>query len=165
MWPFSQKAGEPPRTPKPDDWLLARMQRNGFPLNVRMANAYRDLGSVPGYKHKIIIVVPLRDPQPSGLPEDSEFDELKAVEISLCGVLEAENESLCVLAITGCGTRDLIFYTRNPKQARKKIETVKAIITSHKIDVAIQLDRDWELYGFFSKAIASSRSAETKTSA
>ena len=165
MWPLPMKAGESPLTPKPDDWCLARMQRNGFPLNVRMANAYRDLGRVPGYEHKIIIVVPLNDPQPSGLPEVSEFDELKAVEVSLCGVLEVENESLCVLAITGCGTRDLIFYTRNPKQARKKIETIKAIITSHRIDAAIQPDKDWELYGFFSKAIAASRSAEAKTSA
>jgi hypothetical protein len=159
------KAGESPRTPKPDDWLLARMQRNGFPLNVRMANAYRGLGRVPGYEHKIIIVVPLRDPQPSGLPKDSEFDDLKAVEISLCGVLEAENESLCVLAITGCGTRDLVFYTRNPKQARKRIEAIKAIITSHKIDVAIQPDKNWELYGFFNKAIAASSAPETKAPA
>lgn len=141
------------------------MQRNGFPLNVRMANAYRDLGRVPGYEHKIIIVVPLRDPQPSGMPADSEFDELKSVEVSLCGLLEAENESLCVLAITGCGTRDLIFYTRDPKQARKKIEAAKKIVTSHKIDAAVQPDRDWELYGFFSKAIAASTVPETKTSA
>jgi len=150
---------------KPDDWLLARMQRNGFPLNVRMATAYRGLGQLPAYEHKIIVVVPLRDPQPSGLPKDSEFDDLKAVELSICEVLEAENESLCVLAITGCGTRDLIFYTRDHKQALKKIESARATITTHKIDVAIQPDRDWELYGFFSKSIAESKPPETKTSA
>jgi hypothetical protein len=150
---------------KPDDWLLARWQRNGFPVNVRMADAYRDLGCVPGYEHKIIIVVPLRDPEPSGLPKDSEFDDLTAVEMTVCGLLEADNESLCVLAITGCGTRDLIFYTRNPKQAKKKIETAKATITTHKIDAAVQPDKNWELYGFFSKAIAASTPPETETSA
>jgi hypothetical protein len=141
------------------------MQRNGFPLNVRMANAYRGLGSVPGYEHKIIIVIPLRDPEPSGLPCDSEFDDLKAVELSLCSLLEADNESLCVLAITGCGTRDLIFYTRNPKQASKKIDNAKKTITSHKIDAAIQPDRNWELYGFFCNTISSVTPQETETSA
>ncbi|HTW62570.1 MAG TPA: DUF695 domain-containing protein [Terracidiphilus sp.] len=147
---------------KPDDWLIAKWQRNGFPLTVRMATAYREMGRVPGYEHKIIVVIPLNNPQPSGMPQGDEFDALKAVELSICNLLEAENESLCVLAITGCGTRDLIFYTRNPEQAREMIARAQESIVSHKIDAAIEPDRWWELYGFFNKSIGATLQPETK---
>jgi hypothetical protein len=147
---------------KPDDWLIARMRRNGFPLMVRMATAYRDLGKVPGYDHKIVVVIPLNDPQPSGMPQGDEFDALKAVELSVCNLLEAENESLCVLAVTGCGTRDLIFYTRNPEQAHQMIARAQASIVSHKIDAAIEPDQNWELYGFFNNSIGATRPPDTR---
>jgi len=77
-------------------------------------------------------------------------------------LLETENESLGVLAITGCGTRDLIFYTRNPEQARQKIDLAQKLISSHKIDAAIQPDKDWELYKFFNNAIAASPASGIK---
>jgi hypothetical protein len=147
---------------KADDWLIARMQRNGFPLMVRMATAYRDLGSVPGYEHKIVVVIPIQNPQPSGMPQGDEFDALKSVELSICNMLETENESLCVLAITGCGTRDLIFYTRNPEKAREMIARAQESILSHKIDADIEPDRGWELYGFFNKSIGATVQADTK---
>lgn len=155
MCPYAEKHGESAPVPKPNDWILARMQRNGFPLNVRIANAYRGLGGVPSYRHKVIVVIPLNNPAPSGLPYDSEFDDLKATELAICGQLEVENETLCVLAITGCGTRDLIFYTRNPESAQMKINAAQAVATGHKFDAAIQPDLNWELFGAFDKAIAS----------
>lgn len=162
MGPISDKSGGAASVPKPNDWILARMQRNGFPLNVRMANAYRGLGGVPGYDHKVIVVIPLNNPAPSGLPYDNEFDDLKATELAICGQLEVDNESLCVLAITGCGTRDLIFYTRDPESTQMKINAAQTIVTSHKFDTAIQPDLNWELFGAFDKAIASSTAKEIK---
>ena len=77
MSPLSEKNNGYTSVPRPNDWILARMQRNGFPLNVRMANAYRGLGGVPGYAHKVIVVIPLNKAAPSGLPYDDEFDDLK----------------------------------------------------------------------------------------
>jgi hypothetical protein len=147
---------------RPDDWLIARWQRNGFPTLVRMATAYRDLGHVPGYEHKIVVVMTLRSPQPSGMPGKDEHEALNAAELSICNMLEAENESLCVLAITGCGTRDLIFYTRSPNQAQTAIAKAKALIASHEIDAAVEPDKEWELYGFFNRALAASPAPTTQ---
>lgn len=161
MCPFSGKNEGSTSLPKPNDWILARLQRNGFPLNVRMANAYRGLGSVPGYDHKVIVVIPLNNPAPSGLPFDNEFDDLSATELAICNQLEIDNESLCVLAITGCGTRDLIFYTRNPGATQMKIDAAQAIVTGHKFDAAIQPDRNWELFDIFDKTIAASKDPRT----
>lgn len=149
----------------PNDWILAKWQRNGYPSVIRMATAYRGMGSVPGYEHKVIVVVELRDPQPSGMPQTSEYDDLEKVEFAICGQLEAGNDSLCVLAITGCGTRDLFFYTRNAEQAEQRIESARALVTTHTFNAAVEPDKDWELYGYFDQLIGQSRSSETNTSA
>ena len=125
----------------PNDWILAKWQRNGYPSVIRMATAYRGMGSVPGYEYRVIVVVELRDPQPSGMPEDSEYEDLKNAELAICGQLEAGNDSLCVLAITGCGTRDLIFYTRNADEARSRIESARALLTTHSFNAAVELDK------------------------
>lgn len=133
----------------PNDWILAQWQRNGYPTVIRMATAYRGMGSIPGYEHKVIVVVELRNPQPSGMPQTSEYDDLEKAELEICGHLEAGNDSLCVLAITGCGTRDLIFYTRNAQEAQQRIEAARTLVTTQTFNAGIEPDKDWELYGYF----------------
>ena len=60
MWPFLKKAGiRPNSAPKPDDWTLGQGERDGFPMIIRMANAYKDLAPLPGYDHHVIISVHL----------------------------------------------------------------------------------------------------------
>ena len=144
------------------DWLIAKWMRNGYPVIIRMATAYRGMGTLPGYGHKIVVVIELRDPQPSGMPPGSEYDDLEKAEFAICGQLEAGNDSLCVLAITGCGTRDLIFYTRNAAEAEQRIEAARSLVTSHKFEAAIQPDRDWELYGYFDELVGKQKLQETK---
>jgi hypothetical protein len=137
----------------PNDWILARWQRNGYPTVIRMATAYRGMGSIPGYEHKVIVVVELRDPQPSGMPQTSEYDDLEKAELAICGQLEAGNDSLCVLAITGCGTRDLIFYTRDAQEAQQRIETARTLVTTHTFNAGVEPDKDWELYAYFDRLV------------
>ena len=148
----------------PNDWILAKWQRNGYPTVIRMATAYRGMGSVPGYEHKVIVVVELRDPQPSGMLQTSEYDDLAKAELGICGELEAGNDSLSVLAITGCGTRDLIFYTRNAKQAKRRIKAARALVTTHTFNAVVEPDKDWELYRYFDRLIGQPGPSETKTS-
>ena len=41
MWPFSKNASMRPNSaPKPDDWTLGQGERDGFPMIIRLANAY-----------------------------------------------------------------------------------------------------------------------------
>lgn len=136
------------------DWLIAKWERKGLPVIIRMATAYRDKAPVPGYAHKIVVVIELRNPQPSGMPPASEYDDLEKAELAICGQLEAEEVSLCVLAITGCGTRDLIFYTRDMEEAERRIEAAHSLVTSHNFEAAVQPDKEWELYGYFDQIVA-----------
>jgi hypothetical protein len=141
-----------------NDWILAQWQRNGYPSVIRMATAYRGMGSVPGYEHKVIVVVELRDPEPSGMPQSREYDDLEKAELAICGQLEAGNDSLCVLAITGSGTRDLIFYTRNAKEAQQRIEAARTLVTTHTFNAVVEPDKHWELYGYFDQLVGKPKS-------
>ena len=62
-----------------------------------------------------------------------------------------------------CGTRDLIFYTRDPEQAEREIEPTRGL--THTFNAGVEPDKHWELYRYFDQLISQSGSAGTKTSA
>jgi hypothetical protein len=123
------------------------------------------MGNLPGYLYRVIVTVHLREPRPSGFPSDAEDDDLEAFEFNVCGLLEAENKSLCVLVVTGQGLRDIIFYTKEPEAVRKKVEDARIVLTSHKFEIDIELEPDWRVYNFFCEKLSTPIPPETKTSA
>jgi hypothetical protein len=165
MWPFSRKTDESSRTLKPDSWSLAQGERDGFPMIVRMANAYRDLAPIPGYDHHLIISVHLRNPRPNGFPSSEEGDDLTALELSICRLLEADNDSLCVLVVTNNGLRDFIFYTRNVESATQRTEDFLATGTGFVVEFLIKCDEGWEIYQHFSRWLKSPIPSQTTISA
>lgn len=145
---------------KPDDWSLARGERDGYPMILRIANAYLGCDGVPGYLHSIIVGTRLRQPTHLGLPSQSEADDLESFELNLCKALEAQSESLCVLVITNRGFRDFIFYTRDPQHARQKLLMATPELTSHQFQVAVQPDAGWELYRAVTRGMSAPSSSE-----
>jgi hypothetical protein len=154
MWPFSKDSGALPRKPKPDDWVLGRGERDGFPMIVRMANAYIGLAPLPGYDHHVIVSVHLRNPQPSGFPSPEEGDDLEALEMNLCRVIEADNDSFCVLVVTNNGLRDFIFYTRNVDSVKRQIEDAAVVFGGFEVEFWIEPDATWEIYQQFCRWFA-----------
>jgi hypothetical protein len=154
MWPFSKKADIRPNSArKPDDWTLGQGERDGFPMIVRMANAYKDLAPLQGYDHHVIVSVHLRNPRPNGFPSSEEADDLTALELNVCRLLEADNDSLCSLVITNNGLRDFIFYSRNVDAVRKKLEDNPSVLKGFVSEIAIEPARDWEIYRTFSDSL------------
>ena len=137
-----------------DRWLLARGERDGFPMIVRMAAAYRGMGAIPGYDHHIIIGASLRSPTPAGFPSTEEGDDLQRFEENLCAAIEIDNESLCVLVITNRGIRDFIFYTRDPQGAKARIDSALPGLRGFQCEIAIEPDENWEIYAAFDNWLA-----------
>ena len=135
--------------PNQDEWLVARGERDGFPMIIRMASAYRGTGPLPGYDHHIIVAANLRSPNPAGFPSTKEGDDLQRFEQSLCAAVEVDNETLCVLVITNQGIRDFIFYTRNPDGAKAKLDAALPGLMGFKFEVTIEPDNDWDIYQAF----------------
>lgn len=132
------------------EWVLASWERAGFPVSIRMATAFWEHGSVPGYDHRVTVGIELRDPNASGQPGPEEWDDLEAAELDVCKSLEAGNESLCVLVITGNGLRDIMFYVRDPEEAKVRVNRLVDVVNTHKLQVAIEPESNWRIYRFFS---------------
>lgn len=139
---------------KQDQWLLARGERDGFPMIVRMAADYRGMGALPGYDHHIIIGAKLRAPTSTGFPSKEEGEDLQSFEETLCAAIEVDHESLCVLVITNKGIRVFIFYTRNPKGAKEKLDATLVALTGFEFSIAIEPDTGWEIYQAFNAILS-----------
>lgn len=153
MRPFKNSVSKPVREAKPADWTIAQGERDGFPMIVRIGNAFSGLAPVPGYDHHIIVSVHFRQRRPNGFPSSEEADDLTALELNLCGILEADNESHCVLVITNNGLRDFIFYTRNVDAMRKKLDENTPVFRGFEVEIAIEPAREWEIYKAFSRML------------
>lgn len=143
-----------PIMPNQDAWLLARGERDGFPMMVRMAAAYRGLGGLPGFEHHVIVGAALRSPTPAGFPSAEEGDDLQQFELNLVAALEVDRESVCVLVITNHGLRDFIFYTRDPRGAMKNLEAAAPKLKGFAFEVAVEPDEHWEIYRAFDNWLA-----------
>lgn len=137
-----------------NQWLLARGERDGFPMIVRMAAGYRGMSAHPGYDHHIIVGAKLRTPTSAGFPSTEEGDDLQRFEENLSAALEIDNESVCVLVVTNHGIRDFIFYTRDPYAAKARIDAALSGLQGFRFEVAIEPDREWEIYRAFDKRLA-----------
>ena len=149
MWPFSKKTKTPDRLPIDGPWSVGQGEHSGKIMIARSNTGYKEFGSVPGYEHQVGIAVPLRAPEPTGLPSPVENAELGQIEDAICQALEAQAESLFVAIITTSGMREFVFYTRAPEQVKERFQQLRNSTTSHEIQLMIQPDKDWGVYAQF----------------
>lgn len=114
---------------------------------VRSNTGYKKFKSVADYDHQVGIAVPMRSPAPNGMPLPEEGAELDLIEDTICESLEAQADSLFVAVITTGGMREFVYYTRAPETVKQQFEQLRSSITSHEIQLMIQPDPDWGLYG------------------
>jgi len=145
MWPFNRKTS-PERLPIDGPWSIAEGENDGNVMIVRSNAGYRDFGSVPGYEHQVGIAVPLRRPEPTGLPSPEENFELGEIEARICNSLQEQAESLLVAIITTSGMKEFVLYTRDPQRVKQRFEQLRNQVTSHELQLIIQADEDWEIY-------------------
>lgn len=114
---------------------------------VRSNTGYKKFVSVRGYEHQFGVAVPLRTPEPNGLPSPEEGIQLGEIEDAICAFLEQQAESLFVAVITTNGMREFVFYTRDPEHLKQRFEQLRKRITTHEIQLMIQPDKAWRVYG------------------
>jgi hypothetical protein len=149
MWPFTKKSPTPKQLPIDGPWSVSQGKHDGNILIVRSNKGYKDFGRIAGYEHQVGIAVPLRAPDPDGLPSPAEDAKLGRIEDALCASLEQQMESLLVAIITTNGMREFVFYTREPEHVKQRFAGLRRSITSHEIQLMIQPDKKWKVYSQF----------------
>jgi hypothetical protein len=146
MWSFKKEKSSPAHLPVDGPWSIAEGEHGGGIMFIRRNTGYRDYGSVSGYEHQVGIAVPLRKPEATGLPGAAECAVLGDMEDIICSSLEEQAESLLVAVITTRGMREFVFYTREPHRVEQRVGELRQRITSHEIQLMIQLDKTWRVY-------------------
>jgi hypothetical protein len=129
-----------------EDWSISQGIYDENVIFIRINNGLRKLAGHPEYAHQVGIAVPLNNPNEHGLPESDEGEELGVIEEHLLDSLLTDNESLFVGAITTGGMREFVFYTSSPEQVVNKFKTIQKIISTHELQLLIQLDKDWRTF-------------------
>jgi uncharacterized protein DUF695 len=136
--------------PSESRWSALTGHRDGKPLIVRRNDSAGQLAGQGGYKYRVGIAIPLREPNDHGLPSNSENEQLRKIEDALVAQLESGEQAVLVLAITTGGMRELVFYARDPVSAKTVIQHLEPKITSHEIQSYVAEDPAWEVYKKFS---------------
>jgi hypothetical protein len=147
---FSVFRRSAPPFPSEASWTVNEGQLNGRPIFVRRNESAKAFAGHRDYRFRVGVAVPLRNPNGNGLPTDDEMNQLNSIEDALTQALEANQDSLHVLAITTGGMREFVYYTRNPQGARSTIECAQAVASSHEIQNYIEEDPHWKVYKQFS---------------
>jgi Family of unknown function (DUF695) len=147
MWSLVKKKPlNPTMLPVADKWQMSRGIRSGKPMLVRTHAGYSDFSGVAGFEHQVGIAVPLHDADTQGLPKTEETEELNSIENEICTLMEPQNESLLVAAITCGGIREFVLYTSNPEAVKRKFKMLQRRTLSHNVHLRIQLDKEWSVY-------------------
>jgi hypothetical protein len=138
-----------PPFPSQSSWSVHEGHLNGRPIFVRKNQAAKEFTGHRDYRFRVGVAVPLREPKDNGLPTNDEMNQLNSIEDALTEALEANQESLHVLAITTGGMREFVFYTRNPQMARTVIETARTATSTHEVQGYVQEDPSWTVFKQF----------------
>lgn len=116
---------------------------------VRRNESAAGLAQHPEFRFRVGVAVPLTAANEHGLPGKEEMEQLDIIEDLLSTRLEADQQSLQVLAITTNGMRELVFYTRNPNLVQAAIDALRAEVTSHELQSYVQEDPKWTVFRQF----------------
>lgn len=136
--------------PAGSTWSILQADQDGVPIFVRRNDAGEMLAGHAAYVHRLAVGVPLRAPQPNGLPTREEMSVLGEIEDALTERLERDRAALYALAVTGGGVRMFIFYTRAPALAGPAVSEVAARFPAYDITSAVAEDPGWSYYWEYS---------------
>jgi hypothetical protein len=116
---------------------------------VRRNDSASELLGHSEFRFRVGVAVPLKAPNEDGFPGNDEMEQLNVIEDTLSSRLEAEQQSLQVLAITTGGMREFVFYTRDAAAAKAILEQLRATESTHELQGYIAEDPKWSAYRQF----------------
>jgi hypothetical protein len=143
---FGKKPREDDKSIIGDAWSLAKGKYNGKDILIRFNTFYKKFKRRDEYKYQVGCAIPLTNPNPDGFPSLEENAKLLEIEELLAFTFEKQEQAIFTVAITTSTMKELVFYTIDPEIIKQRFEEIKTKITSHELQLMIQLDKDWNVY-------------------
>lgn len=136
-----------------DEWATGHGTFRGKPTILLIRTGLRPFAGHPLYDRRLTVSIPFTSVGPEGMPDDDdEFAAAGEAGDRIAEVLEAGQQSLHALTITGDGRRDVIFYTADPDGAVDRLAGLRAEGLGFPVGAAVEWDTYWGFYRVFTEA-------------
>ncbi|MFO1066327.1 MAG: DUF695 domain-containing protein [Pirellulales bacterium] len=159
IWPFRKKnrgpAPWPPTSSEDCSWSVG-VSENGEsgPLIVRLNTTAADWRKHPELSIKLGFAIPLREPNPGGLPNPDENAALDDIEDQIVAAVAAQTISIQVLALTNGEMKEFVFYIPEGVDIKTLHESLQAQVPSHEVQCMAERDPDWDIYASFEQMMS-----------
>jgi hypothetical protein len=150
VWPFKKKYLPKNQLSFEDSWTMLRAISEGKPMLVRRRSVSGLLGH-PEYPYQVGIAIPCNNPDSNGFPGKDELPQLNKIEDKLMPTLQQDKESVLVMVITTGNMREFVFYTSSPDGVKAKFAQLQKSVTTHELQIIIQMDKNWSIFRRFGK--------------
>jgi len=149
---FSSKKPVLPTKPPGSSWALVEGTHDGSLLLARVRTQLGEIVRHSAYPFRVGVATPLRQLAGNGIPTPEENATLLEVEDRLAEILEADRAAVHVITLTTNGVKEWVFYASDPKTMKQRMGTLAPTVNTHRLQMVVERDADWEVYHQFLKA-------------
>lgn len=128
-----------------DKWMIKQGQKDGLQLFVRIRNSKPNRINTNDYPHLIGISWEYKPRDESGLPDSSVLNEMGRLE-ELLDKIESNNVAYLMAIITGNGTREWLWYSRDASEMMSQVNEALASQQPFPIKFIREDDPTWSAY-------------------
>lgn len=140
----------PGRLPPADEWATGTGTMDDQPVILLIRTGLRAVAGHPLFDRRLTVTFPFAAVGPNGMPEDDdEFAAACDAGDAVAEALEAGQQSLHALTLTGRGERQVTFYTADPGAALDRLAAVRAEGLGRPCDAEVEWDSYWGMYRSF----------------
>lgn len=154
MWPFTRRPSYPDGLPAIRDdsqsWGLAQGQIGGEEVILRYNETAKTWANHPELPLKLGFAIPLNSPNPGGLPDPEENEQLNDVEDIIVSELMSHTKGIQALAITNGKMKEFVFYIPTGADIKTIHETLQQSITTHEVQCIALMEPKWDTFWEFS---------------
>ncbi|WP_339509892.1 DUF695 domain-containing protein [Pseudomonas sp. RL_15y_Pfl2_60] len=127
-------------------WSMLEANDESGPMLIRINDSANDWAAHPKLGIRVGFAVPLKFPNPSGLPEANENAALGEVEDFLVDLMESTGPAIQVLAITTGTFKEFVFYMQNAENIESAHKQAMTKFPDLDIQCYGESDPNWQVY-------------------
>lgn len=128
---------------------MARGSHAGSPVLVRYNSTAAAWVGHPDLPVKLGFAIPLNSPNPGGLPDAEENQQLGVIEDLIVAKVSEAARAVLVLVITSGEMKEFIFYVEQKEFIPQLHQDLQNSIESHDVQCMATMEADWVTYRQF----------------